>query len=134
MKLKIYADGGARNNPGPAGVGIVIYDENGKELEEISRYLGERTNNQAEYEAVITALEKSLKYKPEHIDLFLDSLLIINQLQGQFKVKNHGLKSLHQKAVDLVLKFKKVNFNSIPREKNKLADKLVNKAIDLKSA
>ncbi len=133
MKLKIYADGGAKGNPGPAGIGVVIYDDKGELLEEISRYLGKRTNNQAEYEAVYIALKSALKYKPERVDMFLDSELAVNQLSGIYKVKNQGIKNLFEKVKKLTRKFDLVDFHHVRRNSNKKADQLVNRAINLGS-
>jgi len=129
-KIVIYTDGGARGNPGPAGIGVVIYDQNKKLISEISQYLGEATNNQAEYQAVIIALEKAKKIGAEEINLFSDSELMISQLKGDFKVKNKELGSLFVKIWNLKQSFKKVKFHHLPRAENKRADQLVNQAID----
>ncbi len=130
-KLIIYTDGGARGNPGPAGIGAVIYDENNRLLKEISEYIGEATNNQAEYRAVIAALEKAHKLGAEEVVFYLDSELVVKQLRGEYRVKNKDLASLFVRVHNLKLNFRKIQFFHIPREKNKEADKLVNKAIDL---
>ena len=87
-KLIIHTDGGARGNPGPAGIGAVIYDEEKNVVAEISRYIGETTNNQAEYRAVLAAIEKAKDFKPEEINFFLDSELVVKQLNREYKVKN----------------------------------------------
>jgi len=129
-KLTIYTDGGARGNPGPAGIGCVILDEQGNSVEEISKYIGETTNNQAEYQALITALAKAKELGAEEIEVFLDSELVVKQLNRQYKVKDKGLASLFVQAYNLTLGFKKVIFKHIRREKNELADKLVNLALD----
>ncbi len=129
-KIVIYTDGGARGNPGPAGIGVVIYDQNKKLISEISQYLGEATNNQAEYQAVIIALEKAKKIGAEEINLFSDSELMISQLKGDLKVKNKELGSLFVKIWNLKQSFKKVKFHHLPRAENKRADQLVNQAID----
>lgn len=133
----IYCDGGARGNPGPAGYGFVIYDKNKKELAKGSKYLGETTNNQAEYQGVIAAL-KSIKYhvssikdKDIEVEVFLDSQLIVEQMNGRYKIKNQGLKPLFWQIRDLIMVLGgRVSFQYIPREQNKEADKLVNLAID----
>lgn len=131
----IYTDGGARGNPGHAGVGIVIQDGNKETIKEINKYLGETTNNQAEYRAVIFALEWILKNKKQsfvEVTHFLDSQLIEQQLKGNYKVKNEGLKPLFIMVIELVKKIGTVKFVHVPREKNKRADELVNQAIDAK--
>jgi len=129
MKVKVFTDGGSRNNPGPAGIGVVIYDEEGKALEKIAEFLGQATNNEAEYKALLRGMEASLKYSRQ-ADFFLDSELLVRQLNGEYKVKNAGLKPLFDKAVVLKMGFSEINFNHIPRENNEEADKLVNQAID----
>lgn len=129
--LVIYADGGARGNPGPAGLGVVIKDKRGKIISEISQFIGQTTNNQAEYEAVIEALRQAKKLKATSLEIFLDSSLLTGQLSGNFRVKNQGLKELFREAQDLSSQFSRVVFKYIPRRENKQADKLVNKAINL---
>lgn len=130
--IVIYTDGGARGNPGPAGAGVVIY-ENGEKKAEIAEYLGARqTNNWAEYEAVVIALGKALEllYIGKDIEFRLDSKLVVEQLSGNWKIKEPRLKPQAEKVRGLLKDFGKVTFTYIPREKNKEADKLVNKAID----
>lgn len=129
-KLKIFTDGGARGNPGPAGIGAVLFDENDMVVAEISRYIGETTNNQAEYQAAVAAMEKAKELGALELDFFLDSQLVVEQLNGRYKVKNAGLAPLFIKLHNARLSFKKVSFTYIPREQNKHADKLVNLAID----
>jgi ribonuclease HI len=139
-KLIIYTDGGARNNPGPAGIGIVIYDANKKILEKHKEYIGEATNNQAEYRALVKALQLAEKYmrsdsrlrgndKRLEIECFLDSELIVKQLNKEYKVKDPDLQVLYNQILDLAI-FKNISFKHVRREQNKLADKLVNEAID----
>ena len=130
-KLVIFCDGGARGNPGPAGIGAVIYDTNKKVLAEISEYIGEATNNQAEYRAVIAAIEKAKEIKADELLFYLDSELVVRQLNGEYRVKNKELAPLFVKIYNASLDFKKVSYSHIPREMNKEADKLVNKALDL---
>jgi len=130
MNLKIYCDGGARGNPGPAAIGVMIYDAKGQLLRKIGRYIGSRTNNQAEYEAVIRGLKEALSYQPDEIDFYLDSELIVNQLKGIYKIKNQGLKPLYQTSRDLISKFKRVNFHHLKRKDNQEADRLVNQALN----
>lgn len=130
----IFTDGGARGNPGPAGIGAVIYDgveTESKIIAEISEYIGETTNNQAEYQAVVAAITKAKELGGEELDFYLDSELVVEQLNRRYKVKNEGLAPLFLKVYNASLGFKKVSFTHIRREKNKYADLLVNKAIDL---
>lgn len=135
----IHTDGGARGNPGPAGIGVLIEivnkeTDNSENRVEISKYIGEKTNNQAEYQAVIEALKYlEENYSEEDIEakFYLDSELVVEQLNGKYKVKNEGLKPLFYEARDLVLKLGgRISFSHILREKNQVADKLVNCAID----
>lgn len=130
-KLIIYTDGGARGNPGPAGIGVVVQSPKSKvQSRKFSKYIGEATNNQAEYRALIFGLSKAKEFDANEIICFLDSELLVNQLTGKYKVKNRGLAPLVADVFRLTNKFKKVDFRYIPREKNKEADKLVNEAID----
>ena len=128
-KLQIFTDGGARGNPGPAGIGVVIWS--GHDLAGRHRkYIGEATNNQAEYQAIIHGLEQAKKLGADEVECFLDSELVVKQLNREYKVKNKDLAPLFVKVWNLSLGFKKITFAHIPREKNKEADKLVNEAID----
>ena len=129
-KLTIYTDGGARNNPGPAGIGCVLYNENKKIIKEISEYIGETTNNQAEYKACLRAMEEAKKLGAEELAFFLDSELVVKQLNREYKVKNKELAPLFMKIYNLSQQFKKVTFSHVRREFNKEADALVNEAID----
>jgi len=124
----IYTDGGARGNPGPAGIGAVI-KYNGK-VKKFKEYIGVATNNQAEYKAILMGLIKAKEFGTETIDAYLDSELVVNQLNQKYKVKNKELASLFVKAWNLTLNFKEVKFMHVYREDNKEADRLVNEAID----
>jgi ribonuclease HI len=128
--LTIYTDGGARGNPGPAGIGVVAYDESGEVVFEISKYLGEMTNNQAEYRALIAALEKAGETGAETIEVMMDSELIVKQINREYKVKNAGLAPLFIKVYNLTQSFKSAKFKHIRREQNAAADKLANEAMD----
>ena len=130
-KVSLYVDGGARGNPGPAGLGVVMFSTAGKKLKEFNKYIGIATNNIAEYNAVIYGLQEALIAKAEEIELCLDSELVAQQLKGEYRVKDSKLKPLFEQALHLISGFKKVDIKHIPREKNKEADKLVNKAINL---
>jgi ribonuclease HI len=129
-KIIIYTDGGARGNPGPAGIGAIAYDEEKRVVFTVSEFLGVATNNQAEYKAVIAALEKAKQYGVDELDFYLDSELVVKQLKREYKVKNEGIAPLFLKVHNLTLVFKKVKFTHIPREKNKEADRLANEAMD----
>lgn len=130
MKLIIHSDGGARGNPGPAGIGAIIHDEQGKVVAELSEFIGNTTNNQAEYQALIIGLEKALALKAEQVDCFLDSELVVKQIKREYKVKNKELAPLFLKVYNLLTQFKQANFTHIPREQNKEADRLANEAMD----
>lgn len=130
QKIIIYSDGGARGNPGPAGIGAVLYDEKKNLLAEISSYLGVATNNQAEYKALIAALKKAKDLGAKEIDCFLDSELVVKQLRREYKVKNAELAPLFLEIHNLSLSFQKINYNHIRRELNKEADRLANEAMD----
>lgn len=129
-KLIIYTDGGARGNPGPAALGVVIYDVHGKTVKKYGKYLGERTNNEAEYEAVIEALLAALDLGAMELEFNLDSELVVRQFNNVYRVKNHRMQELMLKVRNLETKFHKVSFRHVPREKNRLADQMVNEAID----
>ena len=129
----IYVDGGARGNPGPAGIGIVICDTERKKVREVYKYIGEATNNVAEYSALICGLEEALTLDAEEIVVHMDSELIAKQLSGEYRVKNADLKLLFDRATEALRHFSLFEIKHINRSKNKEADKLVNKAINLAS-
>lgn len=132
--LIIYTDGGARGNPGPAAIGVYIIDSDGKEILRTNKQIGEATNNTAEYRAVIEALEwikKNLQFTPKvsglNFQFYLDSSLVVNQLNGVFKVKQSHLRDLLLQVRKLEQEIRgKISYNFIIREKNKVADFLVN--------
>ena len=128
--LIIYTDGGARGNPGPAGIGAVAYNKKGEVVFKISQFIGYTTNNQAEYQAVLAALEKAKQIDADQVKIFMDSQLVARQLNGEYKVKNKDLAPLFVKIYNLTFNFKSVKFIHIPREKNKEADRLANQAMD----
>ena len=128
--IKIFSDGGARGNPGPAGVGAVIYSDNGEVLAEVSEYLGIATNNQAEYKALIFALKRAKEMGAKKIMCYLDSELVVKQLNREYKVKNKDLAPLFLEVHNLSINFKNISYHHIPREENKAADKLANIAMD----
>jgi len=133
-RLTVFTDGGARGNPGPAAIGFVIKDSSGKIIHRQGKYIGKTTNNAAEYQAVIEALKwikKNFRLPPSRIQFFLDSKLIVNQLNGLFKVKEIKMRNLIIKVRQLEREVGgNVSYQLIPREKNSLADSLVNRAIN----
>lgn len=128
-KLTTYTDGGARGNPGPAGIGVVIKHGN-EVVKKYGRYLGETTNNQAEYRALISALEHAAELGAEEVECMLDSELVVKQIKHEYRVKDPDLAPLFLKVYNLSQGFKKVTFHHIPRERNKEADAMVNEALD----
>ncbi len=133
-KIKLYTDGGARGNPGPAGIGFVVIEvSSGAEiiLEKCGNYLGHATNNQAEYQALIAGLTWLEEHgRGEPLEIFLDSALVVNQVKGEFKLKNQALIPLHAKVMRLLGKRSNYSIHHIPRAQNFLADSLVNQALD----
>lgn len=125
-ELIVYFDGASKGNPGPAGIGVVICDAQGKILERFSQSIGYATNNIAEYKAVILALQEAQKFGSSKITIYGDSELIIRQLNGQYKVKNQGLIPLFLQANQLRKGFKDLKFVHIIRENNREADRLSN--------
>ena len=134
MRFVINTDGGARGNPGPAAIGVVIKNEKGDVLFATGKYIGETTNNQAEYQAVVLALEKAHELGGTELHFNLDSELVVKQLKGEYKVKNQDLAVQFIKIWRLQQKFKKIEFQHVYREKNKEADTLVNTALDQRSS
>lgn len=131
--ILVYTDGASRGNPGKAGVGVVICDKERHVLEEVSEYIGETTNNVAEYKALIRALEKALEYCPKELEIFSDSELLVRQVNGQYKVRAPSILPLYNKAKKLMEMFPRWTIEYIPRGKNALADTLANTAIDTHS-
>jgi ribonuclease HI len=129
MELIIYSDGASRRNPGEAGAGVVILEE-GKAAVRIARYLGTTTNNIAEYAAALIGLEHAVSRGATAVRLFADSELLVNQVNGRYRVKNEGLRPLFLRVRELIAKIGSVEVKYIPREQNKEADALANKAID----
>ena len=128
--ITAYFDGGARANPGPAGYGVYIVDDLGNVLAELHGSLGVATNNVAEYTGLIAALQWAVDHDLRQIAIKGDSLLIIEQMRGNYKVKNEGLKPLHMKARMLVMQIGDVKFDHVRREFNKDADRLSNVGMD----
>jgi ribonuclease HI len=131
VNLRIYIDGGARGNPGPAAAGAVIESvEDGTALFEAGLYLGKTTNNAAEYSGLVAALKAAVKLKAKEIDVYSDSELLVRQMVGEYRVKSAGLKEFYNEARSLLRHFDRCEFHHICREKNERADSLVNLAID----
>lgn len=126
----IHTDGGARGNPGPAAIGIVIKTPSGETVAAWGKTIGETTNNQAEYQALEAALTKAKELGAEQVDCYLDSLLVVQQVKGEWKVKEASLKPNVDRVRALATQFKKVTFSHVPREQNAEADELVNQALD----
>ena len=134
--LKIYIDGGSRGNPGPSAIGAVIFDKNDNIVEEISLFIGETTNNMAEYTAFDTALNTIKKYRTRYnvkrIMIFTDSKLLFSQVKRLWKIKNENIFEIHRKIVKKLKEYDVVDLRLIPREENTAADRLVNRALDFK--
>lgn len=130
MRLITYTDGGARGNPGPAAAGIVVKNEAGEILAAFGKYLGEQTNNFAEYTALILALEKAKELGADEVDCVLDSELVVKQMRREYKVKEPTLQKLFMQVYNAAQAFKKVTFRHTLRAGNKEADAEVNKVLD----
>ena len=126
----LAVDGAARGNPGPAGCGAVIYDSSGAVVHELSKYLGRATNNVAEYEGLLMGLEALLRLRKKRIRVQSDSQLLVRQLNGEYRVRDEKLKPLFERAVRLLRQFDAYRIVHVPREMNRLADRLANKGID----
>ncbi|MDQ6900888.1 MAG: ribonuclease HI family protein [Candidatus Dormibacteraeota bacterium] len=128
--LRLFTDGAARGNPGPAGLGLVIEDSTGQRLWGGCRFIGTATNNQAEYLALIEGLQRVGEWQPERLEVYLDSLLVVEQMRGRYRVKAVELKPLHRQARALLAGFSEASIAHVRRENNRGADALANKAID----
>jgi ribonuclease HI len=128
--LVAFSDGGARGNPGPAGYGVVIQDESGKKVAALSQYLGHQTNNVAEYQGLIGALEYAVEHGPKALKLISDSELLVKQIRGEYKVNNPTLKDLHGRARQLIRQLDWFSIQHVLRGKNQEADRLANEAMD----
>lgn len=129
-ELTLYADGGSRGNPGPSASGFALIDENGNIVVKKGVYLGVTTNNQAEYHSLKLGLEEASKLQAQTVNVFMDSQLVVRQMEGIYKVKNRDLWPIYTAIKDLITTFKRVNFKHVPRELNKIADGAVNEALD----
>jgi ribonuclease HI len=130
MAIVAFIDGGARGNPGPAGYGVRIEDEQGTLVEEFNGYLGSATNNVAEYNGLIAALKYAQQHGHRHVHIKSDSELLVKQMRGEYRVKNPGLQPLYQQARTLAIGLDRIVFEHVRREQNKDADRLANLAMD----
>lgn len=130
-RVLVYSDGGSRGNPGPSAIGILIYSPEGKLLKDYREYIGKATNNQAEYAAVLKAIELASEFTREEVSCHSDSRLLVNQLSGRFKVKNKAIKEALEKVREAEKAFSGVTYSYLPRTdpRMRLADQLVNKAL-----
>ncbi len=129
-EVKVFADGGSRGNPGPSAGGFVILDMADSVVKKSGKYLGITTNNQAEYHSIKGGLEAALAMGARSVHVFMDSMLVVNQMKGIFKVRNRDLWPIHEAIKALLPSFKQVEFTHVPREYNKLADAMVNETLD----
>lgn len=123
-RLKIYADGASQGNPGPSGIGVIIYDQEHRLIKKEQEFIGDATNNEAEYRALIYALIEALILKADRATIYLDSELVTNQINGLYKVKNAFLRKLYQEARHLMKGFKQISVRHIGRSANRDADRL----------
>ena len=128
--LRVASDGAARGNPGPAGAGAVLFDDRGRVVERLGKFLGRQTNNVAEYQGLLLGLQRAAELGAEELEVVADSELIIRQLTGVYRVKSPVLKELHAEAMALLKGFRRVKLRHIPREENLEADEMSNRAID----
>ena len=129
-EVMVWTDGGARGNPGPAGYGVVVTDRDGNLLAELSEGIGWATNTVAEYRGVIAGLERAKALGARRVTVRADSLLAVNQQLGRWKVRNQGLRPLADEARRLARGFERITWQHVPRERNRLADALANRAMD----
>ena len=132
MKLRTYTDGGARGNPGPAAVGVLVCDEQGEILLEHCETIGEATNNVAEYRALIEGMEQAKELEAQELDCYLDSELVVKQLLGQYKLKHYNMQKLFDEVRKVEKAFRRVSYHHLRREESHMrrADQLVNLALD----
>ena len=130
MKLFIHTDGGARGNPGPGAIGVAILNDQKKLIKEIGKFIGRSTNNEAEYKAVVEGLKTCKEMGGKELKFFIDSLLVVSQLNGKFKIKEPRMKKFYLEIKELEKNFESVTYLHVPREKNYMADKIVNEVLD----
>lgn len=130
--IKVFCDGGSRGNPGPAASGVIFTTKSNRVINTFNRYIGHTTNNQAEYDAMILALEKLADYSFDRVEFYLDSELVVKQIKGEYRVKNAQIIPLHQKIKVALAKYD-YTLTHVRREDNRLADKAVNDCLDSRS-
>jgi ribonuclease HI len=130
LRLTVHVDGGARGNPGPAAIGVVVSDRDGGLLEEVGERIGVATNNVAEYKALLRGIERAAALGAREIELINDSELVAKQLTGAYKVKHPAMKPLYEEAISALRGFDAWRIRSVPRAQNAEADRLVNEALD----
>jgi ribonuclease HI len=130
VKVVVHVDGGARGNPGPAAIGVVVSDEAGAVLDEVGEPIGATTNNVAEYRALLRGLERARALGADEVEVVGDSELVAKQVNGQYKVKHAGLRPLHAEALRALSDFGSWRIRTVPRAQNAAADALVNAALD----
>ncbi|MDR7522171.1 MAG: ribonuclease HI family protein [Armatimonadota bacterium] len=130
MKLRLFIDGASRGNPGPAGIGVVVQDARGRTIAEVREFLGEATNNVAEYQALLRALSEAEARGADDLEIYADSDLLVRQIQGTYRVRRAHLVPLHARALRALQGFRRWQIAHIPREKNAGADALANRALD----
>ena len=130
MKVVVHVDGGARGNPGPAAIGVVVSDPDGAVLEELGERIGVATNNVAEYRALLRGLERARARDAREVEIVNDSELVARQITGAYKVKHPAMKPLHEEAIAALREFDRWSIRSVPRVDNARADELVNEALD----
>ncbi len=128
--LRLHVDGASRGNPGEAGFGVHVTAEDGSEVAALFGYLGRATNNQAEYQALLHGLRFALARGAARVEVYSDSELLVRQIEGRYRVKNPGLQPLHREAQGLLARFERARVTHVPRERNREADALANRAVD----
>lgn len=132
--LRLHVDGASRGNPGEAGFGVHVTDVGGSEVASLYGYLGRATNNVAEYQALLHGLRWALARGAKRVEIFSDSELLVRQLSGRYRVKSGGLQPLHREAQGLLAHFESARLTHVPRERNREADALANRAVDEKGS
>jgi ribonuclease HI len=134
MRVKLFTDGGARGNPGPAAYAFVLEAEDGTVLAAEGQAIGVATNNVAEYSGLVAGLERAVELGLDDVEVVSDSELLVKQMRGDYKVKNDALRALSLEAAGLARKLRRIEYHAVRREHNELADRLVNEALDATSA
>ena len=130
IRLRLYSDGAARGNPGPAGAGAVLVEPSGQVVDRLGKFLGHQTNNYAEYQGLLLGLKRARELNVREVEVFADSELMIRQLGGRYQVKSPSLRPLYEEALKLLNEFERVKLVHVPREMNRAADEMSNKAIE----